>query len=116
MIVAETALQERLRQFINQYADDQCCLLELLQFFGRYSHTRFSMLTVIHALNGRRLYTERALRHLIDKGVVKRYSENNVSLYSLTEDESLCSLALELAKLDWCQWQLLLGQTYSASG
>lgn len=115
MIVAETTLQEKLCQFIKQYADDQCCLLELLQFFGRYPHTRFSALAIIHALNGRRLYTERALRHLVDKGVVKRCNENKVFLYSLTEDESLRSLALDLAKLDWWQWQLLLKQIYPAS-
>ncbi len=115
MIVAETTLQEKLCQFIKQHVDDQCCLLELLQFFGRYPHTRFSGLAVIHALNGRRLHTERALRYLVDKGVVKKRSENNVSLYSLTEDESLRSLILDLAKLDWGQWQLLLRQIYPTS-
>ncbi len=115
MIVSETTLQERLCQFTKEYTDDQCCLLEILQFFGRYPHTRFSGLAVIHALNGRRFYTERALKYLIDKGVVKRYSENNVSLYSLTEDEELRSLVLNLAKLDWGQWQLLLKQIYPAS-
>ncbi len=114
MTVDETTPWGKLCQFTEKYTDDQCCLLELIQFFGRYPHTRFSRLAVIHALNGRRLSTERALRYLVDKGVVKRYSENNVSLYSLTEDESLCSLALGLAKIDWCQWQLLLKQIYPA--
>ncbi len=112
MIVTEVTSQDRLCQITKEYAGDHDCLLELLQFFGRYPHTRFSGLAVVHALNSRRLYIERALRHLVDKGVVKRYSENNVSLYSLTEDESLRSLILDLAKLDWGQWQLLLRQIY----
>ncbi len=112
MNVTKTTPEEKLCQFTREYAGDQDCLLELIQFFGRYPNTRFSELAVIHALNGRRLYTERALRHLVDKGVVKRYRENNVYLYSLTEDESLRSLIIDLARLNWGNWQQLLRQIY----
>lgn len=113
MTVSEIAIAEKLYQFIKEYADGHYCL-ELLRFFGRCPHARFSELAVVHALdvNDRRLYIERALRHLIDKGVVRTYTENNVSFYSLTEDESLRSLALDLAKLDWRQWQLVVRQIY----
>ena len=112
---SEIAIAEKLYQFIKEYADDHYCL-ELLRFFGGYPHARFSGLAVVHALdvNGRRLYIERVLRHLIDKGVVKTYIENNVCLYSLTEDESLRSLASDLANLDWRQWQLVVRQIYPA--
>jgi hypothetical protein len=111
--VSETAIAEKLYQFISEYADSHCCL-ELLRFFGRYPNARFSRLAVVHALgrNDRRLYIGRALRHLIDKGVVKTYIENNVCFYSLSEDESLCSLASDLAKLDWRQWRLVVKQIY----
>jgi len=113
MTVSEIAIAEKLYQFIKEYADGHFCL-ELLRFFGGYPHARFSGLAVVHALdvNDRRLYIERALRHLIDKGVVKTYIGNNVRLYSLTEDESLHSLASDLAKLDWRQWQLVFRQIY----
>jgi len=111
MTVSEINIAEKLSQFIKEYADDHCCL-ELLRFFGGHPNTRFSRLVVVHALNSNpgKLYTKRALRRLADKGVVRTYIENNVPLYSLTEDESLCSLASDLAKLDWCQWQLVLQQ------
>lgn len=113
MIFPEIATQEKLCQFIKEYADDHYCL-ELLRFFGGYPHARFSELAVVHALNSNpgKLHTKRALRRLADKGVVKTYIENNVPLYSLTDDESLFSLALDLAKLDWRQLQLLLRQTH----
>ena len=113
MTVPQITIAEKLYQFIKEYADDRCCL-ELLRFFGGYPHARFSRLAVIHALdvNGGRLYTGRALRHLTDKGVVKTYIENNVCFYSLTEDESLRSLASDLGKLDWRQWQLVVRQIY----
>jgi len=113
MNVSEIAIAEKLYQFTKEYADGHYCL-ELLRFFGGYPRARFSELAVVHALdvNCGRLYTERVLRYLIDKGVVKTYIENNVRLYSLTEDESLRSLASALAKLDWHQWQLMVRQIY----
>ncbi len=117
MTVAEISMAEKLCQFTKQYADDQCCL-ELLRFFGGYPHARFSELAVVHALNSNhgKLYTTRALRQLVDKGVVRISIENTVPLYSLTEDESLLSLSSDLAKLDWRQWQLVFRQTYPSSG
>ncbi len=111
MTVAKIIIEEKVDQFIKQYGDDHYCL-ELLRFFGWYPYARFNELAVIHALNSNhgRLYTKRALRQLVDKGVVRISIDNNISLYSLTEDESLRSLASDLAKLDWRQWQLVLRQ------
>jgi len=111
MTASEIAIAEKLDQFLKEYADSYYCL-EILRFFGKYPRARFSGLAVVHALNvnGGRLYIEKVLRYLIDKGVVKTYIENNVRLYSLTEDESLRSLVSDLAKLDWHQWQLVVRQ------
>jgi len=116
MTVSDIAILEKLHQFTKEYADSYCCL-ELLRFFGGYPRARFSRLAVIHALdvNGRKSNIEKALKHLIDKGVVKTYIENNVCLYLLTEDESLSSLASYLAKLDWHQWQLVVRQIRSST-
>jgi hypothetical protein len=113
MTAPKIAVAEELDQFLREYADSHYCV-EVLRFFGKYPRARFSGLAVAHALNvnGGRLYVEKALRHLTDKGVVKTYIENNVHLYSLTEDESLSSLASDLAKLDWHQWQLVVSQIY----
>lgn len=112
MVVSNIALEEKLCQFIKEYASDQYCL-ELLQFFGAYPHTRFSSLAIIHALSGGRLPTERALRQLVSKGVIRTCMDNNILLHSLTEDEPVRSLVLDLAKLDWHYWQLVLRQIYA---
>ena len=107
MAISEIAIEEKLRQFIKDYADDKCCL-ELIRFFGRHPNTRFSHLATVHALTGQRLYTDQALRRLVNSGVVKTYIENNVPRYSLSDDELLRSLVLALAELNRCQWQLVV--------
>jgi len=115
MTISRITIAEELCQFVKRYVDDHYCL-ELLRFFGGFPHARFSGLAVVHALNSDRgkLHTERALKQLVDKGVVRMSIDNNISLYSLTEDESLCSLASDLAKLDSRQWQLMFRQTIEA--
>ncbi len=116
MVVAEVAVtEEPCPSFIKEYADDYGCL-EIIRFFGAYPRARFSRLAVVHALNvhGGRLYIERALKQLADKGIVRISTNNNILLYSLTEDESLRRPALALARLDWHQWQLALTQIYPA--
>ena len=113
MTGSEIAIAEKLYEFIKEYTNSHYCL-EILRFFGRWPRARFSELAVVNALdvNGGRLCIARVLRHLIDKGVVKTYIENNVRLYSLTEDKSIRNLASDLANLDWRQWQLVVRQVY----
>ena len=86
MTISQIAVNDRLHELIKEYADDQCCQ-EVLRFLGRHPHTRFSRLTIVHALNGYRWGTERALSQLTDAGLVKRYAENGITLYSLSVDE-----------------------------
>lgn len=105
------AIPERLYQFAKEYMDDRYCL-ELLQFFGTHPRMRFSKLAVTHALNasGERLYIEKALKYLVEKGAVTEVIENDTMFYSLTDDETLNSLALAFAKLGWGQWQAMLSR------
>jgi len=112
MVVSAIAVEEKLSQFVKDYVDDYYCL-ELFRFFGAYPDTHFNRLAIIHALNvnGGKLYVEQALSRLIDKGVIKTYSTNDTSLYSLTGDEPLHSLVLCISKLTWHQWQLMLHQS-----
>ena len=110
--MANMAIPEKLCKLIKEYADDYDCI-ELLQFFGAHPLAKFNRLAVTHALNsnGSRLHTERALKHLVNKGLIRIHIGNNVPLYSLTEDEALRSLVLRLTDFDWQQqWQLLLSQ------
>jgi len=85
MIVSKIAIKGKLRGLIEEHADDQYCQ-EILLFLGRHPYTRFSRLTIIHALNGYKWCTEQALKRLTNTGLVKRYVENDVTLYSLSGD------------------------------
>jgi hypothetical protein len=76
------AAREKLHEVIGEYADDQYCR-EVILFLGQHPRTRFSRLAIVHALNGYKWCTERALNRLTNDGVVKRYNENGVPLYSL---------------------------------
>jgi hypothetical protein len=73
---------EKLHEVIEEYADDQLCR-EVVLFLEQHPRTRFSRLAIVHALNGYKWCTEQALNRLTDDGVVKRYNENGVPLYSL---------------------------------
>ena len=114
MTTAQTPARANVFHVIKEYDTDPYCL-ELMQFFGWYPNARFSRLAVLHALsaNGERRCIEKALRELIDKGVVKTYSENNAPLYCLSDDVSKREAALEVARLDWGQWQGVLRQSYA---
>jgi len=113
MIASVVAIEERLSQYIRNYADDRRCLVELLRFLGKHPYTRFSRSAVVHALKNQRVYVERSLKYLIANGVVSWASENKIHLYSLTEDGPDRNWALDLARLDWCQWQVVLRQVDS---
>jgi hypothetical protein len=84
--VSQIAIKGKLPELIKEYAEDQYCQ-EVLLFLGRHPYTRFSHLTVVRALNGFRQCTEQALNRLTSAGLVKRYVENDVTLYSLGVDE-----------------------------
>lgn len=117
MTLAKTTFLEELCQFAKQFMDDSYCL-ELLWFFGRYPHTRFSERVVVHALNSNNgnSHTKRALRQLVNKGVVRISINHGIPFYSLTEEESSHSLVSGLARLDWHQWQLVFRPTCPTSG
>lgn len=85
MTTTRIAIEEKLSQLPSEYANDPYCR-EVLVFLRRHPYTRFSRLAIVHALNGHRLCVEQALSHLTNSGVIRRYLENNVPLYSLAEE------------------------------
>ncbi len=117
MTLTDVRVVEAIQHFIQEYGDDHCCI-ELLRFFGGYQDTRFSKLSIIHGMDAtsRRLYVERALMLLIDKGAVRASAENGSCLYCLADDPPLRRLATELARLDWRQWQSLIRELYPVLG
>jgi hypothetical protein len=114
MLTTQTPGSEIACQYIKEYASNPYCL-ELIQFFGRHPGTRFSSLSILHALSetGERLHLEQALRHLVDKGIVTTYIENRTPLYCLTDLEPLKQVALDFAGMEWHQWQVMLRQSYA---
>ena len=100
-------------KLIEEYHNDPYCL-ELIQFFGWHPDTRFNALAILHALDvsGERRYIEKALSKLVDKGVIKTYYENDIALYCLTDNKALRRDVLEIAGIDWSQWQIMLRQSY----
>jgi len=82
MIASQIATSDKLHEVIEEYADDRDCQ-EVLLFLLRHPRTRFSRLAIVHALNGYKCYTEQALTRLTNDGVIRRYVENDIPLYSL---------------------------------
>jgi len=103
------AANEEICRLIDDYAEDPYCL-RLIEFFSCHPDARFSGLSVLHALgvNSERYYIERAMAQLIDKGIVKTYSDDSVPYYGLTDDCSLRQSVVNVISLDWGQWQKAL--------
>lgn len=81
----------------------------LLRFFVVHPDGRFNKLAILHALDedGTLPEVERDLAGLVDDGVVKITVMNGACYYSLTCDEPIRHLVLNLAEFDWYQWQRL---------
>ncbi len=104
-MVSEIIMSEELFHFVKEQLDDNYAL-QCMLFFADHPYVQFNELAIIHALNqdGRRRYIQKALRALVDNGMIKTSIDSNVLLYSLPE--TMLSLGLELAKLDVRQRQL----------
>lgn len=116
MTIAEVSTQEKACDFVREFADDRYSL-RLLRFLGMHPYARFGRLAILHAecTDSRKSFLEKALRRLVDQGIVKECVENGFSLYSLTEDKTLANRVMELAKLDWREWRIVVN-TGSLSG
>jgi N-glycosylase/DNA lyase len=73
---------DRTREIGIEYSGDQYCR-EVIRFLKQHPRTRFSRLAIVHALSSYKWCIEQALNRLTAEGVVQRYSENGISLYSL---------------------------------
>jgi hypothetical protein len=110
MFASVVAIEGGLAECIQNYSDDRCCLLELLRFFGKHPHTRYSRCAVVQALKNEGIFAERGLKYLAGKGLVSMEIENTIRLYSLTREEPMRSWVLDLLRYDWYHWQSLVRQ------
>lgn len=109
-------LADKLCSFIRDLGEDLCSL-QLLLFFSRHPHARFNRTAVLHApISASQFDVAISLKHLIDKRIVVTYSENGITLYALTKEEPLHSLAEELINVDQQQWQIIIEQILNVNG
>ena len=110
-MASETTISEELFNFLVDYTNNHY-YLEIILFLTHYPYTQFNESAIIRAMKqeGERRCIRESIRYLVDKGVIKTYIDNNVVLYSLTDN--VRSLLLELAKLDTYQQLFLLRQTF----
>lgn len=101
--------EEEFSQFIDEYPDDPYYLIEMLHFWVTHPCAQFNKLAIIHALDSRQIYTEKALHYLVNKGVLRGKVKNEISLYSLTEEKSMRDLVLNMVKSNLSQYQPALG-------
>lgn len=106
-------VEDKLCNFIKDFCDDLNSL-ELLIFFSRHPLARFNRTAVVHALLAKQFDAGIALKRLIDKNIVIASNENGMTLYSLTKEEPIHSLAVELINVDQSKWQRVLEQILKA--
>lgn len=83
MVTQQIAIDELFQPTQKKDDNDPGCA-ELLLFFGRHPYTRFSRLAIVNALNAWKTDGEKAIKRLEEKGLLKSYTINGVSFYSLT--------------------------------
>jgi len=105
MVVLNT--EESLYRFLQEHGDNWV-KRGLLLFWGMHPNARFDRRAICYALDCNKLDAERALRTMVEDGLLDRNICNDVTLYSLTKNEEKRQPVLELATLSWEQWQLIL--------
>jgi len=107
--VTKSEKQSCMGQLMKKFVGNRCCL-GLLRFFAIHPNGRFSKLAVVHAIDeaGSRLEVEQALIQMADEGILKAANDNNNTFYMLTKEETTRRLILNVALLNWRDWQLVL--------
>ncbi len=98
MMAPEIANDRKLSRFVGKCGRSPFAV-ELLAFWGRHPKARFSKDAIGYALDRKRLDIDRALRHMVEVGLVDTYEDNGVPLYSLSAKEETCQLAVQLASV-----------------
>jgi hypothetical protein len=101
--------QSYISLLMRKFVGNRCCL-GLLRFFAIHPNGRFSKLAVVHAIDeaGSQLEVERALAQLVDEGILKSINENKNTFFTLTKEETMRRLILNMSLFNWRDWQLVL--------
>ena len=107
MTVANDLIEEPLYRFLEEYGDNRV-KRELLAFWGRHPNAKFSSRVLCYAVDCNWLDADRALKALVEAGLVATHIYNDVPLYSLTRNQERRRPVVALAALDWDRWLLML--------
>jgi len=107
METAKVLTEENLSRFLQQQENNRV-KRELLAFWGMHPNAKFGRRAIFYALDCGKLEADRALRALVEVGLIDTHHVNNgLVLYSLTRNEAKRRAVLELATLGWEQRQLV---------
>jgi len=102
-------------RFLQEYGDSRV-KRELLLFWGMHPNARFDRRAICYALDCNKLDAERALTTMVGEGLLEETRCNGVALYQLTTIDERRRSVLELAALNWEQWQLMFRDVEQEAG
>ena len=99
--------EEQLSCFLKEYVDDRV-KLALLGFWGRHPKAKFSRGVISCALDCKKTDLDRALKIMVEAGLVNTRVQSGMTFYSLTTDEERKRPVLHIASLGLDQLQLMV--------
>jgi len=99
MAMSNVSMEEQLLQFLKEHRGD-LLKMEVLAFWGRHPNARFEKSAIADALDCKKLDIDRALKDMVEMGVLDMYMYNDTPFYSLTLNEERRRTVLELASID----------------
>ena len=96
-MVTQNTARNKWAQLMKEF-DSDLCSLDLFLFLAGHPKTQFSHSVLLHVSNAPRVKAQRAITCLNEKRLLKSHTENGVSFYSLTNDQTLTSPLLQLVR------------------
>jgi hypothetical protein len=101
-----TLAEEKLPCFLAKHGNNQA-RRGLLLFWSRYPSAKFNKPVIYSAVTYPKSDVEKALKDMVEEGIVVSSIQNKVTLYSLTPNEGKRRAIMELSTLDFERQQLL---------
>jgi DNA-binding transcriptional ArsR family regulator len=115
MAVQDLVCEDRLEPLMQEHGRDQV-RMELIAFWSRHPNKRFAAGAISCALDRRKRQTVKALRALVEAGLVDICMDREEPFYSLTSDSSLREPVLELASLNGGDFWRLMAMSLQKRG
>ena len=90
--------------------------LRLLLFWARHPNAKLSLHTIASALDTARLNLREAISSLVSRGcLIEQHNSNELTTYSLSNDQNTHEYIEELGRMDWNQIKILEKQLEGAA-